>query len=556
MIKGFSKGSRVNIKNRLHIYIFPYIISIISLLIFLFSSKPTAFEWGAVELGPFFERINDHNFLINDFFTNSFNYFNPKLFWGYFVVLLNNIFSTTWFETFFILKSFFTIMLPTVMYLALFGIVKDKILNYRQYIIINCLFSFFSVAVLNSEISGFFSIGWWRPIVLQPIAQTFSFFLFFTGIISYTFFYSRQKYIAIVFWLFSTVFHPVIGLFSFSFFFISQYNQIKLKKFVIIFLLSVALPIVLTMIFFPVSFNFTSKRFVELYIIEGLAHHYYLPALGTLSAYSWKVTFLIMSVLYMIPIAVSRFIKNKYLLTISTLYLITFIFSVFSQFLFTQVIPVKGIALLGPIRYTMFSYWILLVLYGLLLLEIPYLKNFKTGFKLQHYAIFCFIIFLAFSILLTIMSTLYFYKDPYNEVICQNKGLETWIKKETNMNSVFVVHFSSLSWQIPLVFKRAVFVGNGFPLNGNQLVEYIDRKNLVYGSYKELERIPGSWVGEKMIKFNRKLKPGDFVKISNKYKVDYVIIEANFNNDFKKYKPSFSNENFLIFSIDELRKKR
>ena len=52
----------------------------------------TAFDWPTLDMGPFWERDGNSNFLKNDFFANASSDLNPRHFHGHFVLMLSRVF--------------------------------------------------------------------------------------------------------------------------------------------------------------------------------------------------------------------------------------------------------------------------------------------------------------------------------------------------------------------------------------------------------------------------------------------------------------------------------
>lgn len=126
----------------------------------------------------------------------------------------------------------------------------------------------------------------------------------------------------------------------------------------------------------------------------------------------------------------------------------------------------------------------------------------------------------------------------------------------TNTNSVYAVYFGNFKLDIPNIGHRAVLAGNGFPFNEAYFLEYQERKELLYGNRIEIDKIKGKWVGEKISKFFRNLKPIDFLNISKKYKLDYVVVESNHSSNFKRYYPKFKNSKVKIYKISDFKEKK
>jgi hypothetical protein len=131
------------------------------------------------------------------------------------------------------------------------------------------------------------------------------------------------------------------------------------------------------------------------------------------------------------------------------------------------------------------------------------------------------------------------------------KFLET-----TPKDSVYAIYFGNFKLDVPNIGHRAVLSGNGFPFNESYFREYQQRKESLYGNKDKREKIDGKWIGEKMSKFFRKLKPKDFMDIAKKYKLDYVLIESDYSSNFKTHKPKFENKKVKIYKVSDFKEKK
>jgi hypothetical protein len=64
----------------------------------------SAFEWPALDMGPFLERTFHPDFIPNDFFTNTSSDISPRQIYGYFVVGMAKMLNTDLYGIFFLIE--------------------------------------------------------------------------------------------------------------------------------------------------------------------------------------------------------------------------------------------------------------------------------------------------------------------------------------------------------------------------------------------------------------------------------------------------------------------
>jgi len=233
-------------------------------------------------------------------------------------------------------------------------------------------------------------------------------------------------------------------------------------------------------------------------------------------------------------------------LYLTSIFVFSYLLAVVFQYVFIDIFPSKIFATIGPVRFTQFAYWMIVISWTIMLSNLWFLDKLYYDFNLKKLYLFMVGVYIITGILMI--------DSPKMDISQKDKDIYQFIKN-TPKDSVYAVCFGNFQLDIPNIAKRAVVAGNGFPFNESYLKEYMDRKELLYGNREKIDKIQGTWEGDKIAKYFRKLKPKDFIKISNKYKLDYVVIESNYSLNFNKYKPKFENKKVKIYKTSDFKEK-
>lgn len=544
---------------------FNYLLAIIlALLAFAkaFVKKITAYEWPSIDMGPFWEKLADPSVLAHDFFTQASMSPNPRHIFGYFVYGLTKLFGTDWYTVLFGLKCLLIIGLPVLLFFSLVTSQAQNIKTQKHKTLFSLLvFGCTSAIVLVDFVSKIFSIAWWRPYNLVVIPQNITLILGLLGIILFHTCANKKgisRYFYLFCWFLGTMLHPAIGIFIFAFHYALAPQFLSVKRTGLEFILVLFIPSVVVKFVFSTPDSLTAAEFVQAYCYEAHSSHYIPSLFGTLTAFPWWMS-MIMIVGLMLMAFGYGFVKKSSLLKTKALIFVTlYMGSVLAQYLFVELKPIRLVATIGVVRFTLFGFWMLVVLYSFVALDLyKYLGGkFDTLFenlsdKVSNIQIPLNIVFYVLA-LIQIIVLLYIKQDHPIKSLNKKGSLYEWVIKNTPGNSVFMAnHNFDFNTNIPIVTKRAIFTGNGFPFSPSAFKEHIKRSQLVFGSREQIESLPGSWIGEKYSNFYRSLSPDDFLKISSKYKLDYIIIEKKYSDKFKKsnFSMVYENSEILVFNI-------
>lgn len=526
-----------------------FILSTVSVLLFI-NNGPTAYEWPALDMAPFFERQANQNFLPNDFFTNVSSEANPRFIFGYFVIAINKTLNNNWYDTFFFLKVLLVVFLPPLLFLtctSFFNTISDL----RRKMLISVGIFLFILASLFPIFIDQFTIALWRPYQTMVTPHTISFFF---GLVAIYFANNQKMLLSIIFWFICTLFLPTIGISLLLLFFIIHWQNTTSKEYLLYSLGGVIIPGVLVAILFMPNESLSAAEFVYHYVTSNHSIHYLPSAFESapLSPLPWYFHFIFLEIL-LLGAGLFGWVKSdRFLYTTAILAGASYAGAVLLCYLFIELIPVKLIAAIGPSRYTLLGYWFVTILGGYIfsyvpLRYFPFLNLLKYGrlFSKKSLLTSLSIIF----ILLTIGTYNTYQDNPKQEWQQTHQTLNEWITTHTQKDAVFATNIFNLVVNIPLVSKRAIFAGNGFPFHEDSFTEFDNRRSLLFGKPEDWQGMTGNSDRIKMDNFYRHLTPSDFLSIGQQYKLDYVIIEKSFSSAFSGFVPDYADKEIIIFKV-------
>tara|TARA_B100001250_G_scaffold6442_1_gene5422 strand:+ start:1224 stop:2867 length:1644 start_codon:yes stop_codon:yes gene_type:complete len=533
------------------------ILQLTSLLI-LYINPNNAFSSSEDDLFTYYQKSFDESLHNYDFYTNEIFYKNNgRQFFANIVVLLSKVFNIEWSLVIFILKIFLVLFLPYLMFIFLEIFIEKftEINNLTLFLIF--LSIFFCITPYAPKHSStfpeiFFSVAWWGPYVTSVIPRSFAFCFTLFGII-----YFERKKISIY----------LLSLVSFISFFIQPVSHLLVITFYLSFKLienkkdffKLAKYIGLTNILSYLIFIFrndssvalTNSEFVKIYAVNNHAAHYLPSNFGSFSIFvNWQYSFVLLIIVMTLSSLFLYKKKQKKAFNLSLVFIFMTLFTLLSQYIFIEIIPIKQIAAFSPIRYSRFYYWELIFLLVLCFnkYEYKFIKLFnRFNKKINKLSSKYFII----TILLTTSLVLTSYINPVSQRYENDRELYDFILL-TDESSVFVVPYSNLMRDIPIVAKRAVLNNISFPFIESSLREHNKRMVSFFGERVERDTIGGSWEGEKIQNYYRSLEPKEFFLISENLDFDYIIIEKNSSSKFNNLNPIFESDKYFIYTASDL----
>tara|TARA_R110000868_G_scaffold125290_1_gene331137 strand:- start:8640 stop:10214 length:1575 start_codon:yes stop_codon:yes gene_type:complete len=499
-----------------------------------FMLQPTAYTWGEQDMIPFFERIFDSNYLTNDFFTNTTMTKNPRWVYGYFIVVLSWISTLPWYNVLYILKLLLLTFSPILYYKVLLTLLRryvtEKALSQIATFVLICLV----LMVFLKEYRNYFSVASWLSYSPALHAYNLSIIISFLGILL------KERGRQIIWYLpcffLSCLVHPAMGLFSIGFYAVLLIPELKKegKRFLPV-LVTGIIAVLLVKLVFASQQTLSTAEFIDVYVKNRHPWHYSVPDFINKKG-DWEIFFVGMNVLFMLPFVYGLLKKNRNLWLLSLSACIAYSSAVVFQYVFIELFPIKAIAYLGISRFTTFGYWMLVIIWSIGLSDL--VKSDKALF-------FPSISFKNFAVvIINLIFVGILYIDNPKETNYNNRKEYYDFIRSTPKDAVFITYSRVLNTDMRIIGERGVFISDEFPFAEQHIAEYGKRWKMIYGSRQDESQRKN---------FYRTLKPVDFIEISKKYQLNYILIESRFNSAFENEKPVWKNQRHSLYRLKNQR---
>ena len=520
-----------------------FCFTLAALNIYLYRAHLFEILWPTGDTAFFFERYFNPDFIPNDFFTNASSESNPRYVFGYLIIFLTYVFSTNWYTVLCGVQFFFIISIPILFYTFIVLVLRQW--SNRDGIVLYTL-SFICVFIAMIRLSSIFEIAGWKAMRFIAIPENMS---RYPGLISFIAYYQLNKnkaYVVAILIFLSTLVHPTVGLCSFAFLAILNFKSVT-KLPIILSAISCFSALILILILFQVENTLSTKELFEYYVVFRHPHHYLVSEFaGWRGLWELSFSFISISMLCLGLFFMSK--KDKDTAILSFLFTFSYISCVLIQYLFVELIPTRIFILLGIIRFSVFGYWMLSILFSIFILKYiatqkninrlvdrlrflsPLFLEQKYSFELSYVLIISFII----------SCTIIFFQPKLSYPLQERSlSIKKWVE-QTPSNSTFAVppDEHGLSLEIPLGMQRAIFVSGCFPFREDAIKEFYTRNALLYGKDKKVD-------------YYRQLSPKDFLRISKTYPLDYVIIEQEYSQAFQDYAAHFADKGIKIYAVKD-----
>ena len=569
------------------------VIGFFSLICFLTGKNITAFDFPATDMGAFLERFANQNFLPNDFFTNTSSLPNPRYIFGYFVAYLAKFFGVGWYEIFFFLKVFFIILNPILGYLMVISFFKkyfrdDFNMNDKQINNLNnhnsVLEDFFTIHL--SKLCKFltagliiyflsnvnkFAVAWWPNIYFFVSAQTCSFFLAMLAIVIWNLNITNfWNFLAILFFILASLFHPSVGLCFFIFRIIFNFvliNDLSLKDFVFKtlreFILIIILPFLIIYLAFKPESTISTAEFIDIYVVQRHAGHYLFSKFESLDGNLWYFVFIKINLIFLATAIIGFIKKDRVIFQAGILAFLFYAGSIFLQYFFISVYPLKIIALIGPSRFTIAGFWMVICCILTIIVRSndlicnyfkivkQSLKNIELGYKyfktvkkklkkleINHKCLKSLkilnLFFLKLSVkkllllglLINFLTFKIFLDQPFIKVDRDTNGMVSWINNNIEDDAIFLTN--DFQVEITLLCKKST-IASGFVFREDFFKES-EQRDLLTKNFQKMSR-------------------AELLENKAKYHFNYLIFNKKLPHNFTKDKAIYSNEKFEIYKI-------
>lgn len=520
---------------------------------------PTAFEWPAIDMGCFFERQADPAFLSNDYFTNSVAQPNPRHVFGYLVLGLSTVLRTDWYGALFALRSTLTVALPVLWYLALWGMIRPRLTRERAVFITRFALCLAIILVMRRDVRAWFSIAWWPPIEFYAGAHPTSQAVSLLAVVLRTAGRNWAYRLSFPMWFCAAMIHPAMALFVLTFYWLWAFNWGRRWELTADLAVAVVLPFGLLWFSFGATSPLPAEDFVYYYAHVSHPFHYIVSEFETLTRHPWWVSFGLILFLLVFETGFAAWKGNRRLLRSTGWFFLAYAGCVVLQYLSTEVWPSRFLTILGPSRFSILGYFMV----ALVATEIfaTYWPTKMLGFQQSHWSPNLYAWFKPWHVAATlIVATLSIYglfRDHLQiEIRASYAGLYNWIGASTNPDDVFIVPFDTpLHRELPIIGKRAVYASQSFPFREETLREHFERYRLAYGELEELVQVEGKDLVRRRLQFGRELNPSDYVRLADRYRLDYVVVEADQPTPLSVAPACYSDASVAVYSVKELRRR-
>ena len=505
-------------------------ISFIAFLLFMGLFYQVAWQYPVIDSFPLIERLLDSKYLINDFYTNTFNDFSPRLILSSCIAWLSEA-----------LNIHYTYVIAYTNIIRIWAYAIGLYLFYRQLASQDIALIAFALSSL-SFLSVPFLPAWW-PVTFDLTASNVALvFAMFAWVLCL----KKKIPIALLLLTCATVFHPLVGVHSAiitAILFISYHgltSTFLLFKTPSVYVAGFIFLIVF--IFFYSSFDkvLTDVRFIEINAIYRHSHHF---ILSHMDIEKWASTGLMLIISFVLifrnklPIKVKHTALAFFAYGIILAILGYILIEILPTRFMVSFIPLRAFPILVPMVVIVWAYYAQSVFkqknyLGFLALILPFLPYHQFGLTWflfpNHHELTLPIIVMIAALIFTYITTGYpkiilkvntkidlllikAHKTPRASALLLPIGLVSlvfgaskfeihipnlnnqpkiyqWIKDNTSPSDVLLTELNGASNQkIRLLSKRAIIVSKDFPFNEHFYEQWYNRYKDVY-THKDIAR--------------------------------------------------------------------
>jgi hypothetical protein len=489
---------------------------------------------------------------------------------------LERVLGMDWYGSLFLVKVTLVVLTPPMLYRALIGAARvtprrteepaPLAIAHRAAIAVGV------AALLIRRIRDAASIAWWSPLLLEATSSSVAFLIGMCGIVAMTR-GARQPHVvwqclAASLWMAATLVHPSIGLFTVVFYYLATIGCWRLGPMLAVLTVTCILPAVAVAVWFQPAVSLDAAAFVRSYVVVNHPFHYLPSEFGTLTRQPWWVSFAGVCLALAAAGAWGWVRRDRRSVLLASVFLAAYAGCVAVQFALVEVWPVKSVAALGPVRFSLFGYYMVVLLVARAVaatvvtpracgdsatrvdVENPVSQGSESRPWRARLRPMTVPVVLAAAIAVAFVG----WRDAPMEAIRRaDAEFYDWVSAHTPADAVFAAYFGDLNTRLPLVADRAVLAGAGFPFREDFFAEHDRRTQLLFGTPQQLRQLPGTWIGEKHENFYRSLGPADFVRMAAEFRLDYVVIETGRSAAFRGIRAVYQDTTRTVYAMPDLR---
>lgn len=538
-------------------------------------------DWPALDTYSFLGRLQDETFLINDYYTNTSENFTPRTIYSYFIHLASELFNIHFVEVYKIIRIIIAPLFHTGIFLFLILLGKRLFTETRT---VTILLGSTGIMVLYILLAQPITIAWWDFTAYgthQSIVSLVIIMFCLSIIILRTIHYFLVYFLILL----AGLLHPVLTVLSLPIFIFidlcfNNKSHILPKSVSILRHPAVIISLIILTTVVVVFSDFINRDSNT--IIYALQHSsHYLPSFWEPS--NWLLQLVVFNILLIGTSITLRKMGNFLhgsLLIFFTIYNAVILCL---QYFGVEILHSHTLILLGPSRGFVFlglqylitlfiislllvqaktitkhSVWLALYFLGFLglyyfsnqqtialLLGVGYIVSMNLFMRYQKkiskrikrivktlYTNARITWCVCFLIIFSIGSTGYYHftrlQSPMQNLQilpAHEQTLITTIQETTSQDAIFIVPHSPLTTKIPLLAKRGLVIGNGFPFSSADWSEYDKRYNAIYGDVRLIKEY-GGWIGAQYDTYYHNHTQASIEQLAKKYNASYMIFET------------------------------
>jgi hypothetical protein len=473
------------------------------------------FEWPAVDVGPFLERLIDPGAYPGDFYAASSTSPNPRWVFNVFVLALVKATGLAWPEALALLKIALACALPVLFLAYIERVVAQPELDRGHsdragWIAAGAV----AVLALHPWIPLGLSVAWFACLDLRAVPQNVALAVGLAGALVAP---ARPRTGRAILFA-ATLLHPTIGLSVLVFHAIC--TVAPLREHLVTFASSGLAPCVLLQLAFRSRSSLDTREFIEVYVLARHPHHYHVPELAGFAGLPWWTGLALVTAVSVAALAVLSARHHRRAVRLGVTGLAAYLGALACQWLFIDVLPVKVVAVLGPVRFCIFGPWICVILVAVAL----------AGERTAH----------AEQVsprppapvpvvpLILLVAVAFALRGPSRVDELRNRlpALHAWLATTPRDAVLAVPPVGGLDEQVYFVGKRGLVAPDFFPFREDAMREFFDRQQLAYGDFDRLRALPVERRAAARNDFHHALPGAGLATLTARYRVDFIVFEA------------------------------